>query len=287
MGNTIEQYARREIDLVGRLRAAKEKIGLAEAAAGAAILDSENETGAPGCGVATEAVDALARAKAEVQALESAIKACRVRRLEAVKTKRAEAAAALRKQAAEMREQLEKLKAKTAKHLAEISELEGMPFALTPAPAPGMWGTVPLSQTLQNDALAADLKAASLEVEVPRNGSVTIDDATSVDPLILAVLQHPSDGPAAEDIAAWAAAVETRGVDTGASTYAPRQPRAFGSHHRRLHLEWKNGAIDTGESFIQVGALARRPPGPVTGAPGFELGSDIFKAAMPATGLGL
>src|ERR1017187_2046664 len=108
MLNEIERYVTKEIELFGRRRAAIEAIEATEQAAGVALLDaSEGESTAA-------QTDAIVRAKSELAAINAAITACRQRRLQAVREKRATEAKAARKQADELRGQLEQLEEKTA-----------------------------------------------------------------------------------------------------------------------------------------------------------------------------
>jgi hypothetical protein len=89
---TIEQFAKQEIELLARRRAAATAITAAESAAGAALLDAvEGDT-------ASLSVDQIERARAELAQLDAAIKICRTRRLGAVRTKRQGEAGALRRQ---------------------------------------------------------------------------------------------------------------------------------------------------------------------------------------------
>jgi hypothetical protein len=259
---SIERHAQKEIELVARLRAANERIAQAEVDAGAAYVDAED-------GQSTSAsVDAVLHAKAEVALIDSAIRTVRGRRLDAARGKRAEASAELRKQASGVRAQIAMIETKVAKHIGAINELQGTHVTVS-VTAPGE--PTAKSQLLETQAMAIEQRAAALEGELPRHGTVTLDDATSIDPLIAAALHHASDSPSSQDVVEWAADVERK---------AGRGP--FAENLRRYTLVWKDGRIDTTESYIQVHSLARRPAGPVSGALGYEIGSDIFRAAAVA-----
>jgi hypothetical protein len=258
---SIEKYVQKEIELVARLRAATESIAQAEADAGAAYVDAED-------GQSTSAsLDAVLRAKAEVPLIESAIRTVRGRRLDAARSKRAEASAELRKQASAVRAQIASIETKVAKHIGAINELQSTHVTVS-VTAPGE--PPAKSQLLETQAMAIEQRAAALDGELPRHGTVTLDDVTDTDPMIAAVLMHASDGPSARDLASWAAAVEQRAIAAGRGQ--------FGQNPRRYYLVWKNSVIDTTESYIQVHGLARRPAGPISGEPVFEIGSDLFYA---------
>jgi len=259
---SIEKHAQKEIELVARLRTANERIAQAEADAGAAYVDAED-------GQSTSAsVDAVLRARAEVPLIESAIRTVRGRRLDAARAKRAEASAELRKQASGVRAQIASIETKVAKHIGAINELQSTHVTVS-VTAPGEPSAK--SQLLETQAMAIEHRAAALESDLPRHGTVTLDDVTGTDPLIAAVLHHASDSPSSQDVVQWAADVERK---------AGRGP--FGENLRRYTLVWKDGRIDSTESYIQVHSLARSPAGPVSGALGYEIGSDIFRAAAVA-----
>jgi len=262
---SIDKYAQKEIELVARLRTANERVASVEAAAGSAFLDAEESTDSGE--TSSVAVEVLMKARAEVSAIAAAIKTCRGRRLEAVAAKRRSTAAEMRKQVAELTSQLERLEAKTQKHIVAISELQGMPFTAAPTPTvPG----IPLSQQLQNQITTLAQRAANLEGSVPRHGHVHLDNVASSQELIDAVLRTEADGPDAATINAWASACEAQ------------NGRAFGEQNRIFRLYWKDGSIDFGASYIQIPDLARTSAGAQPGHVVTELGTDVFRAAAVA-----
>src|SRR5271157_392093 len=95
----IDHWATRELALTKRQIEIQNSLANIEAEAGAALLDApENES--DGASHAPS-FDKLERARSEVRALAAAISTCRVRRLEAIKTKRAAEVGARRKGAAD------------------------------------------------------------------------------------------------------------------------------------------------------------------------------------------
>lgn len=236
-----------------------------EAEAAALMLDAEDETG----GANTRgSLDMVERVQAEIRALDGAIRVCRARRLDAIKAKRQTDAGELRKQASDLRADIARIDQKVRKHIESINALQETHVTVS-ATAPGE--PTAKSQLLETQATAIEQRAAALEGNLPRHGKVTLDNVTAIDPLIAAVLHHASDSPSSQDVVQWAADVERK---------AGRGP--FGENLRRYTLVWKDGRIDSTESYIQVHSLARRPAGPVSGALGYEIGSDIFRAAAVA-----
>jgi len=148
---TIEQFAKQEIELLARRRAAAAAITAAESAAGAALLDAvEGDT-------ASLSVDQIQRARAELSQLDAAIKICRTRRLGAVRTKRQGEAGALRRQAAELRHQAETIEARVTKALTAVADAQQTSFA---APVVALGGDVPLSLRLIFYSCRRELAAA-------------------------------------------------------------------------------------------------------------------------------
>jgi hypothetical protein len=270
--NDVERYAAKEIELMGRRLQAVEAITAAEQAAGTALLDGDGEaTSAP--------VEAVIRASAQVSAIDSAVRTCRERRLEAIRAKRRGDAAELRKQILELREQLEKLEAKIAKHVAAISELQGVPFVALSASA---WNKASCSQELQSQSTSFEIRAAALEADqLPQAGSVDVENVTTVDELVLAVLRHESDGPSAESISAWALGCEKHGRLSRMGRGMDQ--RDFGDSLRNYHLVWRNGVIVYDESRTQVPEIIRTEPGKYSGRPIADPGSDIFRCPAPAS----
>ena len=252
----IEKLAARELLLMQQRHAACVKARAAEVAAGDEYLDNEAQA-EPGPSVA-----AVVKAQAEISAIDGGLRACRARRLQAVKTKRLAEAAALRKQAGELRDQAASIRLRVAQAITLVNSLEAVEVTVSPARA----GDVPLSQKLEARTDEMERRAAGLEGDVPRSGVVDVEDATNVEPLIAAVLRHESDGPDAGEILAWAEACEFL------------SGKLFGDHARRFRLAWRDGAIDLAESYTQVPQLVKTSIG-TFGTTRFESGSDLFRAA--------
>jgi len=116
--SAIEKLANRELALMQQRHAATVKARAAEDAAGDAFLDGETE------GQPSPPVDAVVKATAEIAAIDGGLRACRARRLQAVKTKRLAEAAALRKQAGELRDQAAAIKMRVAQAITLVNSLE-------------------------------------------------------------------------------------------------------------------------------------------------------------------
>lgn len=147
-----------------------------------------------------------------------------------------------------------------------LGELQGMPFSASPTPtAPG----IPLSQLLLNKIQAAESQSTALEGELPRAGTVDVEDATSVEALVAAVLRIDAEAPTTASIVEWAASVERQAK------------RDFGQQPRRYRLVWSNAEIDVDASYVQVPSLIRTTAGTLGGTVR-ELGTDQFRAAAVA-----
>jgi len=252
----LEKYAVKELELLASLRDAAGKIADAERSAGDSILDGESTDAA---------VDAIVRARAQVAALEGAIRSCRARRLKAIESKIAAEAADLRKRAAEAHAEQERIAAKAGRHLKALRELEGCEYIAVSNPY--VPASIPQSSRLASLAASLEDQAAQLETAgIPDSGSVQLDDVTSTADLAAAILKHPSDGPSAADIHAWAALCDP--LDR------------FGTHPRSFRVSWAGGAMNFADSFIQVPDLA--PQGDISIYTGRRLAPDLNRATFRA-----
>jgi hypothetical protein len=255
--NDVELYANKELELMASLRDAAGKVSDAERNAGDSILDGEP----------TDAtVDAIVRSKAQVAAIEGAIRACRIRRVAAIEAGIAAKVVDLRKRAGEAREEQKRIAVKSERHLKALQELEGCQFV--PAVTvymPG--GAATTSGRLAALAHGLEDQAAHLEAAgVPDSGSAQLDDVASVNDLAAAILKHPSNGPSAAEALAWAAACDT--LDR------------FGAHRRNYRVTWTGGVIDFTQSYTQVPALA--PTGEISSYTGRPLPPDLNRATFRA-----
>ncbi len=248
----IEKYAAKELKLVADHREAVAGVSAAEMSAGDALLDSQDRESA------NAAVEQIVRAKSGVAAIEASIRACRARRLEAIKGKIAADAADWRRRADEAHAEQGRITAKTKKHVDALRQLEGVEFI--PASTPN-------SSTLGTRAFGCDDKAVQLAAAgVSRNGGAQLDDVTSAVPLVEMVLRHESDGPSAQEVLAWAAACD-------------RDDR-FGNLPRSFRVIWRDGVIDYRESYCQVAALA--PSAGISIYTMKDLGPDMDQAIFRA-----
>jgi hypothetical protein len=248
----IDKYAAKEVKLVADHREAVAGVSAAEMSAGEALLDApEGES-------AATAVEQIVRAKSGVAAIDASIRACRARRLEAIKGKIAAEAAAWHKRADEARAEQDRIMAKTKKHLDALKQLEGVEFI----PASTL-----KSSTLGTRAFGCEDKAVRLEAAgVPRNGGAQLDDVTSAVPLVEMVLRHESDGPSAQEVFAWAAACDP--------------DDRFGNLPRSFRVTWHDCVIDYRDSYCQVAALA--PSAGISIYTMKDLGPDMAQAIFRA-----
>lgn len=267
----LERLGEREVQLISQQRDAAAQAIAAELTAGTAVLDATPE--AP----ADAAVEQLHRARSAGAAVEAALRACRVRRTGVLRDLRATKAASLHKQAAELRNQREKVVAKIQKLEAAAGELQGVPCTVRPVDNFG--GRWPLTAQLEGQANSAEEQASRYDAELPRDGSV---DAEGVDvrDLLLAVLKVESDAPSSTDIIRWSGLIEREGVrsadlNRGLGFEKKSGPLDFGQHPRRFHLRWSEGRIDLAESYIQCAPLA------ITLGSSTLQGSDVFRAPQP------
>jgi len=248
----LERYAAKEMKLVADLREAIERVSAAELNAGDCWLDALEGQ------FPQDAVEQIFRARSAVAAIEASIRACRVRRRDALQRKIAAEAAVWRVRAEEARTERARLEQRTTKHLDALRQLEGIEFI----PA-----ATPKSSILGMRIAGAEDKAAKLEsASVLLDGEAQLDGVTSVMPLVDAVLRHESDGPSAQEVLAWAAACD---------------PDArFGDLPRSFRVIWRDGVIDYRESFCQVTALA--PSAGVSIYTMKSLGPDMARAVFRA-----
>lgn len=248
----IQKYAAKELKLLGDHREAVAMVSAAELSAGDALLDAvEAES-------ANAAIEQIVRAKSSVAAIEASIRACRARRLEAIKGKIAVEAADWRRRADEARAEQDRITAKTKKHVDALKQLEGVEFI----PA-----STPKSSTLGARAFGCEDKAVQLETaSVPRNGGAQLDDVTSAISLVEMVLRHESDGPSAQEVFAWAAACDP--------------DDRFGNLPRSFRVTWHDGVIDYRDSYCQVTALA--PSAGISIYTMRDLGPDMAQAIFRA-----
>jgi len=253
----LQKYAAKEMELMASLREAARKVSDAERKAGDSILDGES----------TDAtVDSIVRAKAQVGAIEGAIRACRARRVACIEAEIAAEVANLRKRAGAAREEQKRIASKAERHLKALQELEGCQYA----PAVTMYvpgGAMTNSGRLAAQAHGLEDRADSLEAAgVPDSGSVQLDDVASADELAAAILKHASNGPSAAEAITWAAACDS--MDR------------FGAHRRNYRVNWKNGVIDFVQSYTQVPAFA--PRGEIGTYSGKPLPPDLNRATFRA-----
>lgn len=243
----FQRIGARELELETECASKRAELATAKTAAGSAIVDGDKST-----------VGKVVRLAAEVDSFECALDACHARRITAIQDLLRAKAQERRRLAAEKRDELGALEAKTAKHLQALAELEGVPYSFfilgqQPVGDAGNGFHTPLSTRLRIEA--EDLESQAVELEsrgVSRRGVVDINGATNTQDLIKALLREEKDIPSVSAVLAWAAACESAAA-----------PRAFGANPRRFHLVWNGGTIDHEHSYVYVAELGRQG-GPVT-----------------------
>jgi len=248
----IDKYAAKEVKLVADHCEAVARVSAAELTAGDALLDAQDSESA------SAAVEQILRAKSGVAAIEASIRACRVRRLEAIKGKIAADAADWRRRADEAHVEQDRIMTKTKKHFDALKQLEGVEY---------ITASTPKSSTLGARAFGCEDKAVQLETAgVPRSGGAQLDDVTSAIPLVEMALRHESDGPSAQEVLAWAAACDPDG--------------RFGNLPRSFRVSWRDGVIDYRDSYCQVAGLA--PSAGISIYTMKDLGPDMAQAIFRA-----
>ncbi|HEY1160982.1 MAG TPA: hypothetical protein VGE83_10150 [Terracidiphilus sp.] len=230
----IAQFGRRELELVLDRQAKAGQMKEAEERAGAEYLDGQSGG----------AVDKVLKLQLELAAIGRAGDLCHARRLAAITRKWSAEASELREQIAGKQEQIEALQAKTAVHLAALSDLEGVPYSneiLRSQPNDLNWKHVPRSVALERGARALGDRLEVLERrKIATSGVIDIgpDEVTGIEALLAAVAAHEGETPGIEAVLDWCAACE-RGT-------------SFGELARRYRLAWKEGTIDVCESYTLV-----------------------------------
>jgi len=250
----IANLATKEVKLIERKRVAIARVAAVQEAAGAALVDAPEGESTDGSAAS------IARANEDVSIVEAAVRTCRARRFEAIKTRRDADATALRKQVAELQGEVKRILAEVEKHLVAVAELEQTRFQTVLAPFCDPPRTAQLGVQIE----AAQRRIASLTDEVPCHGIVDLQEARGMDALIAAVLAHESDSPTAEAVISWANACAGG--------------RQFAELPRRYYVVWRDAVIDAAESYVLVPSLATRAVGATAGTPIFDLSRTTFRA---------
>ncbi|HUA60623.1 MAG TPA: hypothetical protein VML19_17800 [Verrucomicrobiae bacterium] len=219
----IKLWADRELQLMGDRADKRQEVEALDRAGGDALLD----------GAAGDHVDRLVRSQVELRQIESALTACRERRLAAVEQRHAAEIQSLRSRALEAKQQADLITSKTADHFAAIKEIERCDFA-----------PVGQSESARLGAMAYQLETAADDLErsgIRRSGQVQVSDATSIAPLLDELLAFHGDAPNGDDAVKWADL-----CDPG---------RRFGSSTRVYNLIFEDATINYRASYVQVHAL--------------------------------
>ena len=185
----IAQFGRRELELVIDRQAKAGQMKEAEERAGAEYLDGQSGG----------AVDKVLKLQLELAAIGRALDLCHARRLAAITRKWSAEVSELREQIAGKQKEIEALQAKTAVHLAALSDLEGVPYTneiLRSQPNDLNWRHVPRSVALELEARALGDRLEVLERrKVATSGVIDIDEVTGIEALLAAVAAHEGETP--------------------------------------------------------------------------------------------
>lgn len=229
----ITRWTKREAELVHQKRAF-------EAEAGSAMVDAE-----PGAG--KEGKDRLERALTSLRAAEVALKTARQRRTEAIHATHAAEIEALETRRMDFEKEQAALSAKVERHKKGLMELLGIEVMIVPA----MAGRPSTLQTLGLHISGVDGQIERLQKPLRDNGTVDVDNAVSIDPLIEALGTFDGVIPPMESLLHWAESCE------------PVPGETFRDLPRTFRLTWNAAEIDPQQSYIIVDAL--RCPGLETG----------------------
>lgn len=263
----LETLTQREIEILEQKNRAAQALASAEQAAAAALVDGDG----------SKEIEAVARLRAEIAAAENAITLLRARRAEVIGAANRAEAAKLRQRAGAKQQELDGLRAKTAKLLAEISKLEGVEYdvhilelqAATPLGI-GAGCAQTRSDSLRGEILALESRATELEsAAVPEFGNISLDGVTDNAEVVRAILQHPSAGPSSQAVAGWL---------TACANHPTVPSRTFGNMPRNIRITWRDGQIDGDNSSVFVPALTPRR---LTGN-GRDLGADVAAGTFQA-----
>lgn len=248
----VRRFGEKEVELVGKKRLRIHELSEAEQGAGLAYLEG-----------GTSSFDQVIRLRAELGVIESALKACRVQRLNAIASKFKVEAQQIRRQAGDKRAELAELEAKTSSLLEQLSALQGAPFTAA--------GTSK-SETLQNEIAGLERRARELESKtIPSAGVVDLQEITSSEQFTIAVLCFEAEGPTAEEIEGWMNACQAVALHR-------RGGAEFADRPRRCRLIWSDRKIDLSQSYVFVPSLSPIKGTGDPGQPSYDIEVGTFRA---------
>ncbi len=234
----IVEHGRRELELVLDRQAKAGQVKEAEERAGAEYLDGQSGG----------AVDKVLKLQLELAAIGRAEDLCHARRLAAITRKWNAELNELLEQIAGNRKQTELLQAKTAVHLAALSDLEGVPYTneiLRSQPNDLSWKHVPRCVALEIEGRVLEDRLEVLERrKIATSGVIDVGPAevTEITALLDALVGHEGEIPDVQAVLDWCAACE-RGL-------------TFGDLPRRFRLVWdETRRINLAESYVLVPGL--------------------------------
>lgn len=243
----------RELDLVKSKQNKIVQITEAETAAGEALLD----------GAAPGSIQAIVTLQAELTVIDRAIAACRSMRSAVILGGSRRESERLKATAAELQRTLDGHMARLGKLLQQVADAEGVAYA---AAEPGARSQ---AMSLEIERLTARATEFA-ERQIPMSGVLDIEDALDDERIVRFALEHPSEGPAAEDILDWLRQCRAN---------AAARNKPLRDQHARVYITWTGGKIDATESYIFARELASAAIGSGTGlaTSGLELASGTFR----------
>ncbi len=249
--------AEKEIELLRKKQLRARELCAAEQNAGAAFLAGRSA-----------ALDLITTLPAELGAIDLALKASRTLRLGAIADKVKIQAHQIREEIGSLQSELSGLDVKIQEHLDVLCFLEGIPVTA------GIFVSRPdfdcKTNKLRTEIAKLEKTAADLERwTLPATGRADLSNLVDPEELLLAVLTHASDSPAAEAVLDW--------VDRCQEAALRRRGNAeFGDKACRYFLVWKDGSIDFERSYIFVRDLAHTTPAAM--GQHFDIESATFRA---------
>jgi hypothetical protein len=232
--------AQKELEIFQQLKAKQLAITQLEQAIGERFLD-----GTPDAAATTEA----ARIRVELAGLENATLSLRAMRAGVLERHCQRRGDELRKQASALQKEIDAIAAKSAELLAQLGALEHCQMVSVPGASDTGLPSTPRSVLLMRQILNLQDQAMDIESKAESNsGAVDLEEATTNDAAVLAVLQHASIGPSAAEVMAWLESCED--LARGRFHIA-----GFGEMPRRVQIYWSNSKIDP-NSTIFCAALA-------------------------------
>lgn len=251
----LEKLATKEIELTARRRTKSAELAAANETACRALLED-----AP----IGETTSSVAQLSAEIAAIDLAIATIRSQRASAIRVEIRAEAAKLKTQADAKSKELSGIREKSAKLLKELSAIQWVEYTewLLGQQRESKLGAfaVPRIVVLGNEIARLEQEAAGLESkEAPTSGGIDLDNVADDVRVVNAVLNERSVGPEVKAVERWLEECEANAAKCGFKHGEPLD---------RVYLQWRDGSIDRGASYVYVSSLMRdnHPEGAVESA---------------------